>query len=218
MFFFDLDGTLLDSTHVWMDIDVAFLGQHGISPVPADYTDYVSHHSAPESARYTKERYHLSETPQEIMAAWEEMARIAYGQTLELKPGAKDFLEDCARRKIRMGVLTSCFPHLCRAALKHHGISHLFEVVLTTNETGLDKSDGGLYRLALAQCGVRAEECTLFEDSPGYCTAAKQVGFHIVGIRDKMFLSRQEELKSLCAPDCYLDNFLGVTPEQFLHP
>lgn len=218
MFFFDLDGTLLDSTHVWMDIDLAFLGQHGISPVPADYTDYVSHHSAPESARYTKERYHLSETPQEIMAAWEEMARIAYGQTLELKPGAKDFLEDCARRKIRMGVLTSCFPHLCRAALKHHGISHLFEVVLTTNETGLDKSDGGLYRLALEQCGVRAEECTLFEDSPGYCTAAKQVGFHIVGIRDKMFVSRQEELKSLCAPDCYLDNFLGVTPEQFLHP
>lgn len=218
MFFFDLDGTLLNSTHVWMDIDAAFLGQHGISPVPSDYTDYVSHHSAPQSARYTKERYHLCETPQEIMAAWEEMARIAYGQMLELKPGAGEFLARCARRGIRMGVVTSCFPHLCRAALEHHGISGLFEVVLTTNETGLDKSDGGLYRLALETCGVRAEDCTLFEDSPGYCTAAKQVGLHIVGIRDKMFSARQEELKALCAPGCYLDNFLGVTPEQFLHP
>ena len=50
MFFFDLDGTLLDSTSVWTDIDVAFLGSHGISPVPEDYTDYVTHHSAPDAA------------------------------------------------------------------------------------------------------------------------------------------------------------------------
>ena len=216
MFFFDLDGTLLDSTHVWMDIDVAFLGSHGISPVPADYTDYVSHHSAPQSALYTKQRYDLRESPQEIMAAWEEMAQTAYGQTLKLKPGALEFLQRCAQLGIRMGILTSCFPHLCRAALEHHGIAGLFEVVLTTNETGLNKSDGGLYRLALKTCGVSAEECTLFEDSPGYCTAASQIGLQIVGIRDTMFSARQDELKSLCKPGHYLENFLGVTPEQFL--
>ena len=42
MLFFDLDGTLLDSNGVWLDIDVEFLGRQGISPVPADYTDYVN--------------------------------------------------------------------------------------------------------------------------------------------------------------------------------
>ena len=41
MYFFDLDGTLLDSNGVWLDIDIEFLGRHGISPVPEDYTDYV---------------------------------------------------------------------------------------------------------------------------------------------------------------------------------
>ena len=217
MFFFDLDGTLLNSTHVWMDIDIAFLGKHGISPVPPDYTDYVSHHSASQSAQYTKERYHLNESPQEIMNAWSEMARQAYGQTLQLKPGVKEFLLRCSQLGIRMGIVTSCFPHLCRAALEHHGIAGLFETVLTTNETGLEKGDGSLYRLALETCGVSAGECTLFEDSPGYCAAAKQVGFHIVGIRDNMFPLRQEELKALCAPGCYLEHFLDVTPEQFLH-
>ena len=218
MFFFDFDGTLLDSTRVWMDIDVAFLGQHGISPVPADYTDYVSHHSAPESARYTKERYGLKESPEEIMEAWAQMAKTAYGQTLQLKPGAREFLQQCARQKIRMGILTSCFPHLCQAALEHHGIAHLFEIVLTTNETGLEKGDGGLYRLALEKCGVEAGDCTLFEDSPGYCAAAQKLGFHIVGMEDAMFTLRQEELKALCKPGHYLENFLNVTPEQFLNP
>jgi HAD superfamily hydrolase (TIGR01509 family) len=216
MFFFDLDGTLLDSTHVWIDIDTAFLGRHGISPVPPDYTDYVSHHSAPESARYTKERYQLPDSPEQIMDTWAEMAKTAYSQTLQLKPGVREFLQRCRQMNIRMGILTSCFPHLCHAALKHHGLSHLFEVVLTTNETGLEKGDGGLYRLALETCQVRPQDCTLFEDSPGYCAAAKQVGFHVVGLQDRMFASRQEELKALCGPGRYLTDFTSVIPEDFL--
>ena len=65
MLFFDLDGTLLDSNGIWLDIDVEFLGRHGIAPVPEDYTWYVAHHSAPEAARYTRARFGLPETPEE---------------------------------------------------------------------------------------------------------------------------------------------------------
>ena len=42
MYFFDLDGTLLDSNGIWLDIDRDFLARHGISPVPEDYTEYVT--------------------------------------------------------------------------------------------------------------------------------------------------------------------------------
>lgn len=57
MYFFDLDGTLLDSNGIWLDIDIEFLGRRGIAPVPEDYTDYVTHHSAPDAARYTRDRF-----------------------------------------------------------------------------------------------------------------------------------------------------------------
>ena len=87
MYFFDLDGTLLDSNGIWLDIDIEFLGRRGISPVPEDYTDYVTHHSAPDAARYTRERFSLPETPEEIMEGWMSMARSAYAHTLPLKPG-----------------------------------------------------------------------------------------------------------------------------------
>ena len=30
MYFFDLDGTLLDSNGIWLDIDVDFLGRFGV--------------------------------------------------------------------------------------------------------------------------------------------------------------------------------------------
>lgn len=95
MYFFDLDGTLLDSNGIWLDIDIEFLGRRGISPVPEDYTDYVTHHSAPDAARYTRERFSLPETPEEIMEGWMSMARSAYAHTLPLKPGVPAFLDAC---------------------------------------------------------------------------------------------------------------------------
>ena len=62
MHFFDLDGTLLDSNGIWLDIDRDFLAMHGISPVPEDYTEYVTHHSFPEAAAYTRRRFGLELT------------------------------------------------------------------------------------------------------------------------------------------------------------
>ena len=59
MILFDLDGTLLDSNGIWLDIDIEFLGRHGIAPVPEDYTEYVTHHSPLDAARYTRTRFGL---------------------------------------------------------------------------------------------------------------------------------------------------------------
>ena len=176
MVFFDLDGTLLDSNGIWLDIDIAFLGRHGISPVPEDYTWYVTHHSAPDSARYTRERFGLAETAEEIQGAWLDMAREAYAGQLALKPGVRAFLEQCREHGVPMAVLTSCIPELCRAALAHHGILDWFQGVVYAQETGIGKGEPELYRLAADRWGRAPEKCILFEDSPGYCAAAREAG------------------------------------------
>lgn len=198
MLFFDLDGTLLDSSGVWLDIDVEFLGRQGISPVPADYTDYVAHHSAPDAARYTKERFGLPHSPQEILDAWMELAREAYAHTLPLKPGAKEFLLRCHQAGERMAVLTSCMPPLCQAALERHGLLPLLERVITTKELGLEKRDSNLYRRAAEEMGVACGDCLLFEDAPDYCAAARQAGWSVAGVKDALFEGREAELQELC--------------------
>ena len=198
MVFFDLDGTLLDSNGIWLDIDIAFLGRHGISPVPEDYTWYVTHHSAPDSARYTRERFGLAETAEEIQGAWLDMAREAYAGQLALKPGARAFLELCREHGVPMAVLTSCIPELCRAALAHHGILDWFQGVVYAQETGIGKGEPELYRLAAERWGRAPEECILFEDSPGYCAAAREAGFFVAGVRDPLYAGREEEIQGLC--------------------
>ena len=198
MLFFDLDGTLLDSNGIWLDIDIAFLGARGISPVPEDYTWYVTHHSAPDSARYTRERFALPETAEEIQQAWLEMAREAYARQLELKPGVWAFLDDCRRAEGPMAVITSCIPELCQAALERHGIFHWFQGVVYAQETGVEKGDPALYRLAARRWGVSPESCVLFEDSPGYCAAARQAGLFVVGVQDGLHAGREGELQAIC--------------------
>ena len=144
MLFFDLDGTLLDSNGIWLEIDIEFLGRHGIAPVPEDYTDYVAHHGAEESAAYTRRRFGLTESEGEILQAWKDMAREAYASRLPLKPGAGEFLARCRQAGYSMALLTSCMPQLCRAALAHHGLEGLFTQVVTTQELGLEMSQKAL--------------------------------------------------------------------------
>lgn len=211
MLFFDLDGTLLDSNGVWLDIDVEFLGRQGISPVPADYTDYVAHHSAPDAARYTKERFGLPHSHQDILDAWLELAREAYAHSLPLKPGAKEFLIRCHGAGERMAVLTSCMPPLCQAALERHGLLPLLEGVLTTKELGLEKRDPALYRAAAERFGVAAADCLLFEDAPDYCAAARQAGWTVAGVRDPLFQEREEELRTVCHH--WVDTFQSLPPK-----
>lgn len=211
MLFFDLDGTLLDSNGIWLDIDIEFLGRHGIAPVPEDYTEYVTHHSPLDAARYTRTRFGLSETAEEIRQTWLQMARAAYAGKLELKPGARALLERCRRRGWDMAVLTSCMPELCRAALERHGIADWFRGVVTTQETGLEKRDPALYRLAAAQWGVPPKDCVLFEDSPGYCAAAGEAGFYVAGVRDPLYAGREEELRRLCGS--WVDSLEHLPPE-----
>ena len=198
MLFFDLDGTLLDSNGIWLDIDAAFLGEHGIAPVPEDYTEYVTHHSPLDAARYTRTRFHLSETAEEIRQAWLRMAKAAYAGQLELKPGARALLERCRRRGWRMAVLTSCMPELCRAALAHHGLTDCFSHILTAAELGLEKRNPALYRHAAERCGVPNGDCVLFDDSPLACAAARKAGWQVYGVADPIFAQQGAEMGKVC--------------------
>ena len=40
-----------------------------------------------------RERFHFPETPEEIVAEWNRMAIYRYGNIIQMKPGARDYLE-----------------------------------------------------------------------------------------------------------------------------
>ena len=213
MLLFDLDGTLLDSNGIWLYIDVEYLGRQGISPVPEDYTQYVTHHSPLQAARYTRERFGLNRTPEEILGDWLEMGREAYGRTLPLKSGAGELLEKCARAGYGMALVTSCIPELCALALAHHGLTDRLRQVFYAQEMGLEKNDPAFYRAVAGTLGCAPEDCVFFEDTPGYCAAAKAAGVYVVGVDDPLFRGREEEVRR--ASHLWLESFTRL-PEELL--
>ena len=52
---FDLDGTLLDSMHIWHDVDEEFFRRRNLK-VTKEYVDIIKNMHLPAAAVYTKEK------------------------------------------------------------------------------------------------------------------------------------------------------------------
>ena len=93
MYLFDLDGTLIDSNGIWAEVDRTFLARRGY-PYTKEYYEGVAHTIFPLAAVFTKEYCHLSESTDEIMAEWMELAKDAYAH-VTVKPGVRAYLKQC---------------------------------------------------------------------------------------------------------------------------
>lgn len=180
---FDLDGTLLDSMSVWTDIDRAFLGKRGI-PFTPDYPEALRGLDIRSSAVYTIERYGLNEQPEDLIAIWQRMAEEAYANTVMLKPGAKDFLQNLRKNGVKLAVATALTPPLFEACLHRHGIDTWFSAFAHCDEIPCPKSSPEVYRLAATRMGLLPEECAVFEDILPGLRAAKGAGFRTVAVYD----------------------------------
>ena len=169
MLLFDMDGTLIDSNGVWKNVDREFLARRGIAYTHA-YYEGVAHTILPLAAKFTKEYCRLTESCEEIIAEWMEMARDAYAH-VTVKPGVRAYLKQCRAEGRRMAVVTSSVPEHCRTALTHLDLMKYFEGVTLAHDLGLEKKDPALWRAAAEHYGVaqpfRLQGCPGGKDAGG---------------------------------------------------
>lgn len=181
---FDLDGTLLDSMGVWDRIDEEFLAKRGIT-VPDDYMAKVSAMQFMEIAEYTIERFGLHDTPEALVAEWNDMARRMYAQAVEPKPHAVDYLRALKASGARLAVATTMLPDLRTPALEHAGMADLFDAVVGVDDAGdRGKEHPDVYLLAARQVGVDPAHCTVFEDLLAGMRSAKSAGMQVWAVHD----------------------------------
>ena len=169
MLIFDMDGTLIDSNGIWRDVDTAFLAKRGL-PYTREYYEGVAHTVFPKAAIFTKEYCHLSESTDEIMAEWMEMA----------------------------GDLYTSVPTHCHAALGHLGLKPYFEHIYFAQELGMDKKEPAIYRKTAELLGVDVADCTIFDDSIAACRSARTAGMQVIGVYDEFFHVSWDEMQTVC--------------------
>lgn len=201
---FDLDGTLIDSMNVWSDIDKEFFKMHDL-PFEEDYQKEIGHKGLKEIAAYTKTRYNLKESEDEIVIIWLDMAKEAYAYKIPLKEGVKSFLEYLQSKNIKMGIATSNSLELTELVLKHHDIYKYFSKVVTVNELKTNKGSPDIYLHISDSFGLVPSECIVFEDLLTGIKTAKKAGYKVVGVKEKASLDKEKEIREIA--DLYISNY-----------
>lgn len=196
-YFFDLDGTLIDSNGVWIDVDTAFLARRGL-PYTEEYAQGVAHTIFPLAAKFTREYCGIDDSEESIMAEWMTLAGDRYARTVPLKPFAREFLLQCRKKGIGMSLISSCVPEHGKAVLGRYGLLDCFDHLIFAHDLGILKSDPRIFLEAARRCGVEPAQCVLFDDSVRSCQGAMAAGMRAVGVYDAFFHRDEAELRASC--------------------
>lgn len=205
--FFDLDGTLVDSMHIWKDIDIEFLGRFGYD-LPPNLQKEIEGMAFKETAVYFKNTFDIPLSLDEIMATWNEMAYHKYAYEIGFKPGALEFLKYLKEKNIPTAICTSNSKELVQVVAKSLGFTPYFNEIITSCEVNAGKPAPDIYLEASKRVNVSPEYCLVFEDVIAGITAAKRAGMKVCAMEDA-FSAAQRELKKSLA-DYYLENYLDL--------
>lgn len=181
---FDLDGTLLESMNVWLEIDRIFLGKRGL-PFSEEYAQAIKGMNFQQAAEYTIERFMLKEQAEDIIAEWNQLAQEQYEKHIQLKPNTKAYLQSLKESGVKLAIATASHPHLCEAVLKNNGVYDWFDAFAFSEEVERSKEFPDIYLLAAERLGLTPCDCVVYEDIYIGVCSAKAGGFTVCGVFDE---------------------------------
>lgn len=180
---FDFDGTIADSTYVWEKVDSDFFAKRGMI-VPSDYVEAISTMSFYSGAVYTKDKYQLRESVEDIMAEWNSHALYEYENNVRLKPFAKEYIKKLYLENTKIGLATASNPEFYMPVLKREGIADCFSAFADGSDNVKNKDFPDIYMLCAERMNSKLKECRVYEDVLKGIRSAKSVGMETIAVYD----------------------------------
>ena len=207
---FDMDGTLIDSTSLWHEIDVKFFEKRGME-LPKDYAQNIVHLGLKQAAKFTKETYGIKESEQEIMDEWHQMSIDMYANDVKLKEGAIELLEFFKSKKIPMSIATANDEPLYMPCLKRLDILKYFSFVADVNSVEEGKQSAKIYEYLADKMKTKKENILVIEDMPTCVRTAFNNGFITVAVFDNASKDYDEQKKK--ESHLFINNFAELMNE-----
>lgn len=182
---FDMDGTLLDSVHVWMNAIDSYTRSLGVE------VDFKAMRRGPgmgmeQLAAYLRETCGMAITKDQLVAEVNKLVESFYFHEAQLKDGVVELLDELEKRQVKMCVATATDRYLAEAALERCGIRRYFSAVFTGNEIGAGKDSPLLFLTALQHLGTEQARTVVVEDTPKPIVTAREAGFPTVGVAGRV--------------------------------
>ena len=204
---FDLDGSLVDSMWMWRDIDIEYLARFKI-PLPEDLQSNIEGMSLNETAVYFKEHFGICDSVEQMKADWNDMARNKYRYEVSFKPNAKEFLEICMEKGIKLGIATSNSRELVNAISEALDFQKYFSCIITGCDVERGKPFPDIYLKAASGLAVAPEKCLVFEDIVPGIRAGKSAGMTVCAVEDAY--SVRERSAKEAESDFYIEDYAEI--------
>ncbi len=196
---FDMDGTLVDSLYVWNVVWSAFgeryRGDKSFMPSRED-DKAVRTLLLKEAMELIHKNYGMGKSGKELLDFANEIIEEFYENTVELKPGAREFLENLKDNGTKMCIASATERRLIMLAMKHCDIEKYFLKVFSCGDVGKGKDQPDIFLEACAFLGEKPENTWVFEDSLTAIETAVGIKMPTVGIFDSNNFG-QERIKDI---------------------
>lgn len=185
---FDMDGTLVDSLMLW-DVLWSNFGEHylndkNFTPTVED-DKKVRTLTLKDAMTLIHDNYNFGESGEELLREANLIVNDFYSNSVELKEGAREFLEHCKSSGVKMCIASATAAELIHTALKRCDIDKYFLKVFSCGEIGKGKDEPDVFLQAADFLGTETKDTWVFEDSLTAIETATRLGMPTVGIYDK---------------------------------
>lgn len=207
---FDLDGVIVDSNPVHVQVWRQYLSQYGIDPGGALPALMYGR----RNDEIVRDFFGSHLTPEEIHrhgADKEALYRSVMKEQLRerLVPGIQRFLHRC--RRYPKAVVTNAEPANAEFVLAEAGLKQYFDLVVDGHQVERPKPAPDIYLLAIQLLGTQPQECIVFEDSQTGVQAARDAGARVVAVAttDTHFPGAELVIRDFTDPR--LESWLGTS-------
>lgn len=184
---FDLDGTIIDTEHIWKRATKELLHQRGITVSPEleiELQQKLCGLALHESCTFIKNHFSLPDALSVLVNEKALRANTLYGVEVKFVEGFLDFYAKVRANNLKSGVATNAHDDTVAVTDRALGLTSLFgeHIYPISRVNNLGKPDPAIYLHAAEKLGVNPEHCIAIEDSAHGLAAAKKAGMLCIGI------------------------------------
>jgi HAD superfamily hydrolase (TIGR01509 family) len=194
---FDFDGVIVDSEPIHEKAELQTCLEFGMK-VPQSEWVHFRGTKIEDIFSFVSRKYGTGQEPIEKMIEHKIALYLSLALSeLQLIPGVQDFLTSLKQNgKYRLALTTSGRFVQQENILNKFGLTHFFEIIITSDDCRLGKPNPEPYLITTKKLGERPENCLVIEDSDNGIRSAKAAGCLACGITNTF---PEEKLRSVGA-------------------
>lgn len=183
---FDMDGTIIDTEHIWSKATRELITRRGIEFTPeieAELSQKLNGLGMVESCQIIKDLINLQEELHELVAEKSAHADQLYEEGIRFIEGFAEFHTEVLKFNLKVGLATNATPETVHITNKKLNLEQFFGIhMYNISHVKVGKPNPELYLHAAAQLGIDPKECVAIEDSSHGVEAATAAGMFCIGI------------------------------------